>query len=202
MSLSERITAPKNWKPVAFKEWDVVLQALASGEQSLLLRKGGISEGKHGFQWIHDRFFFYPSLFHEQGDQVKLAADGSPRGVTAHHEVNEGRVDPVPFSLYAETIQSGRITDWSQVEALEPFHIWKAEIVRERFDWGEEPGISFALVQVWELSQPWILKDRSGFGGCRSWMGLPSEENGSWETALEKALLVEPKNRPPQELLA
>ncbi len=187
---------------MAFKEWDVILQALASGEQSLLLRKGGISEGKHGFQWIHDRFFFYPSLFHEQGEQVKPAADGSPRVVTSHDKVQDGRLEQVPFSLYAETIKTGRIADWTHVKALDDYHIWNEDIVRERFDWGEAPGISYALVQLWRLPQPWILPDRAGFGGCRSWMGLPSAENGGWQAVLETASSVVPKNRPPEKLLA
>ena len=33
----------------AFKEWHVVVEALAAGEQILLLRKGGIAEGRGGF---------------------------------------------------------------------------------------------------------------------------------------------------------
>jgi len=33
----------------AFKEWQVIVDALAVGEQSLLLRKGGIAEGRGGF---------------------------------------------------------------------------------------------------------------------------------------------------------
>jgi len=65
------------WRPVAFKEWQLVAQALVRGEQTVIFRKGGISEGKAGFQWLHDRFFLFPSLFHEQANQVKPNDDGS-----------------------------------------------------------------------------------------------------------------------------
>ncbi|MED5454303.1 MAG: DUF1802 family protein, partial [Verrucomicrobiota bacterium] len=34
----------------AFKEWAVVIDALGRGEQIIILRKGGIHEGKGGFQ--------------------------------------------------------------------------------------------------------------------------------------------------------
>ena len=59
------------WRPVAFKEWQLVVQALGLGEQTVILRKGGISEGKSGFQWLPDQFFLFPSLFPEQAKKVK-----------------------------------------------------------------------------------------------------------------------------------
>ncbi len=35
---------------IAFKEWAVIVDALGRGDQILILRKGGISEGRGGFQ--------------------------------------------------------------------------------------------------------------------------------------------------------
>ena len=175
------------WKPVAFKEWQLVSDAIAGGEQSVILRKGGISEGKAGFQWLHDRFFLYPSLFHEQSRQVKPDADGTER-VIPEPITEEGEV---AFSVYIETIQTGRLSEWDEVLRLEPFHIWTEEIIRERFEWGDEPGISYAIVKAWRLTEPWILADRKTFGGCRSWFGLPSDEGGGWFHRLESAEAVE-----------
>src|SRR5687768_11757609 len=37
----------------AFKEWAIIVDALARGDQILILRKGGISEGREGFQIDH-----------------------------------------------------------------------------------------------------------------------------------------------------
>ena len=34
----------------ALKEWAVLVEALAEGGQTFLLRKGGIAEGKRGFE--------------------------------------------------------------------------------------------------------------------------------------------------------
>ncbi len=176
-----------DWKPVAFKEWQLVSDAIASGEQSVILRKGGISEGKAGFQWLHDRFFLYPSLFHEQAQQVKPDADGHER-VIPEPIADEGNV---AFSVYVETLETGRMTDWNEVMQLDSYHIWKEEIIRERFEWGDEPGISYAVVKAWRLNDPWILADRKTFGGCRSWFGLPSDEGGGWLHRLESAEEVE-----------
>jgi hypothetical protein len=175
------------WRPVAFKEWQLVAEALAAGEQSVILRKGGISEGKLGFQWLHEKFFLFPSLFHEQAQQVKPQADGTLREVPEAAAEGEGIV----FSVYVEAIKTGRLTDWDEVLRLDPYHIWNEEIVRERFEWGDEPGLSYAVVKAWHLTDPWILADRTSFGGCRSWFGLPSDEGGGWFERLELARAVE-----------
>ncbi len=175
------------WRPVAFKEWQLIAEALAAGEQSVILRKGGISEGKLGFQWLHEKFFLFPSLFHEQVHQVKPLADGSSRTIPK----SEGAEDEIVFSVYVEAIATGRLTDWEEVVRLDPYHIWKEEIVRERFEWGDEHGLSYAVVRVWQLGEPWILKNRTSFGGCRSWFGLPPEEAGGWLPRLGSAREVE-----------
>lgn len=184
------------WRPVAFKEWQLVAEALVRGEQSVLLRKGGISEGKAGFQWLHDRFFLFPSLFHEQAAQVKPAPDGGERSLP-----EAGGNGDIVFSVFVETLATGRLTDWDAVGALEPYHIWREEIVRDRFEWGDEPGISWAVVRAHELEDPWVLPDRKSFGGCRSWFGLPPEENGGWIERLRNSREVEPRCGLPRELL-
>ena len=51
---------------VAFKEWALVCEALGNGRQSLILRKGGIAEGRDGFAFKHPNFFLFPTWFHEQ----------------------------------------------------------------------------------------------------------------------------------------
>jgi hypothetical protein len=179
--MSESSPLPPEWKPVAFKEWQIVCEAIASGEQSLILRKGGISEGKHGFQWIHDRFLLFPSYFHEQLDQVKNLTDGSPRKLN-HPPVAKPGTDgaettrAIEFSVYCETLETGRLTDWAEIATLDSEHIWKESVIRERYDWGDEKGISFARVKAHVLEKPIVLADRAGFGGCRSWIGLPKEE--------------------------
>ena len=59
---------------IGFKEWQVVCDALATGRQSILLRKGGIHEGREGFSFAHDSFFLFPTRFHAQGEHVREGA--------------------------------------------------------------------------------------------------------------------------------
>ena len=54
----------------AFKEWAVIVDALGHGGQILILRKGGISEGRGGFAVEHPRFLLFPTLFHQQRESV------------------------------------------------------------------------------------------------------------------------------------
>ena len=168
---------PETWKPVAFKEWQVVCDALESGEQSLILRKGGTSEGKLGFQWLHDRFFLFPTQYHEQANQVKPGPDGQPRTFDSAGGP-DGEIEAFAIRLFAETTEVGRLTDWRAIEALAEEHIWTEPVIRERYEWGDEPGISYARVRIWRLAEPWVLANRKGFGGCRSWIGLPADESG------------------------
>lgn len=162
-------------KLFAFKEWQVVCDALEAGEQTLILRKGGISEGKLGFQWLHDAFLIFPTHFHEQVRQVK----GTPQLPPA-----PAAEAPVTFRLHATTEWTARLTRWEEVQRLSPFHIWTDDAIRERFEWGEEPGISLAVVRVRKLVEPWTVPHQAGFGGCRSWIGLPEPDHDILQKAV------------------
>ncbi len=56
----------------AFKEWAVTIEALARGEQIIILRKGGIQEPNLHFQIEHDRFLFFPGYLHQDAELLKL----------------------------------------------------------------------------------------------------------------------------------
>lgn len=167
-------------QPFGFKEWQVVCDALASGRQSILLRKGGIHEGRQGFSFAHESFFLFPTRFHAQGDQVR---EGS---VKVMPEWQPG--DEIRITHHAEALWAVTLTDWAAVASLEPLHIYSETTVRERFDWegkGMASGsIHVALVRVRMLAEPWIFPYVPGFGGCRSWIKLP-EPPAKWrESAL------------------
>ncbi|MEM9280895.1 MAG: DUF1802 family protein [Verrucomicrobiota bacterium] len=170
-------------KPIAFKEWAVVVEAIQRGEQSVLLRKGGISEGRLGFEWQGSSFFLFPTQFHVQPEKVKPTDDGNVR----EWEVPPIHSETISFSVFIQPLASGRLVDWESVAKLDPFHIWTEETIRERYEWGDEPGISWSVVRAFVLPKAWKLHDRKSFGGCRSWISLPEDEGGEWRTLVQGA---------------
>ena len=57
---------------VGFKEWGLVCGAMGHGLQSIILRKGGISEDEGSFAFKHREFYLIPSHFHEQAGRLKF----------------------------------------------------------------------------------------------------------------------------------
>jgi hypothetical protein len=168
---------------IGFKEWQVVCDALASARQSVILRKGGIHEGRAGFSFAHEEFFLFPTRFHAQGDQVR-----------------EGVVKPMPewkpgdlirITHHATAVWAKTLTDWEAVAGLARYHIYSDATVRDRFDWegkGMSAGsIHVALVRVVELAEPWEFPYEAKFGGCRSWVEIP-EPPANWREIAKPVL--------------
>lgn len=160
---------------IAFKEWQVVCDALASGRQAILLRKGGIHEGREGFSFAHDSFYLFPTRFHAQLDQVR-------EGVFLPEKEWEPG-DQIEIHHHVEVLFAVTLEKWEQVAELSPYHIYTELTIKERFDWsgkGMAAGsIHLALVKVSKLETPWRLEYVKGFGGCRSWVELPEPPEGA-----------------------
>jgi hypothetical protein len=123
---------------VGFKEWAIVCEALGRGEQSILVRKGGIAEGRAGFAFRHPEFFLFPTFFHEQLGKTRLAGAEIPRE-------REGEIE---IRFLARIVAVKEISSWERIAALEPLHILEQSVVRERFDCGDRPGLHVALVRA------------------------------------------------------
>ncbi len=164
---------------IGFKEWQVVCDALASGRQSILLRKGGIHEGKQGFAFAHESFFLFPTRFHAVADQVR---EGE---VKVMPEWQPGEM--IRITHHAEAARAITLTSWDEVSVWEPLHIYSEKTVRDRFDWegkGMASGsIHLALIRVRELATPWEFPYEAKYGGCRSWINLPDPPAGWKESA-------------------
>jgi hypothetical protein len=145
-----------------FKEWALVCEALGRGEQTILLRKGGIAEGRGGFGFRHTEFFLFPTFFHEQLGKVRTPRAELPANPNGQIEIR----------YFARLEAQKKITVWSEAAELEPLHILDESVVRERFEYKGE-GINVALVRVFRVEPTWVLVDKPAYGGCRSWVNLP-----------------------------
>ena len=52
----------ESWLMYALKEWATIVTALENGEQTVILRKGGILETASGFKIEARKFFLFPTF--------------------------------------------------------------------------------------------------------------------------------------------
>ncbi|MDD2677437.1 MAG: DUF1802 family protein [Methylacidiphilaceae bacterium] len=175
----------------ALKEAEPIVRALGKGLQSLILRKGGIAEGRSGFAASHADFWLLPTRFHVQADKIRpefrfLA------------EAREGvEPDAVELQYVAKLAWSRWIADWSLVRRLVHLQLWEEELLRERFAYGGKEGLHLLMVRVYRSEKvvcPW----ERNLGGCRSWVavGYP------WSEALRPVLSNEQFDSCVQEAVA
>lgn len=153
---------------VMFKEWAIVVDALGRGEQIIILRKGGISEGRGGFRIEHDRFWLLPTLFHQQHESVLPAA-------AERFEVIKDTLpspETVRLEFFAEVMDWRRLESLDAAERLRGQHIWKDSVIADRFDWGRDKSIYAMAVRVWRLPKIFEQSMRPEYGGCKSWVEL------------------------------
>ncbi len=168
---------------VGFKEWANVCEALGTGVMSLILRKGGIHEGRGGFEFKHQGFFLFPTWFHTQGEKLTWQAPDPDRFV---FPPEDGRTS-VDVDYYARLEKVWRVTEWDRMAALAPYHVWNESMVRERFAYDEESCLNVALVRTYKLPERWSFPYSKSYGGCRSWVNLPEPPAG-WRDALVPVL--------------
>lgn len=156
---------------VAFKEWAVICEALGTGLQSVIIRKGGIAEGRAGFSFQHQEFVLFPTWFHEQLGKTTLPPETA---------VPEEPGEELEIRYTATVEWHGLLTDHDKVACLREFHVLHDSVVEERFHYDGDDGVYVAFVRVYRLDPPLRLKNEKKYGGCRSWVELPEIE----ETAL------------------
>lgn len=155
---------------LAFKEWAPVIRALGSGEQSLIIRKGGIDEDNGRFDIIASRFWLIPTFFHAQRDKIKPAS-----------RAYLGPAPAVPtISSYAKLVSHEFVNNWSAVLALDTHHILTEATVKERFNWGDSPGVHVLRIRTFRLQSPFPIELTAEQSGCKSWVDIdPKIENFS-----------------------
>jgi hypothetical protein len=152
---------------IAFKEWAVVVEALGSGEQILVLRKGGIRERHGTFQVEHHEFWLFPTQYHET--EHAIIPSKRPLLHDLQARTDEEFVD-IEFYAIAENVVT--ISDASLLRRLQGRHIWTEKVLQERFEFGREPGLQALLTRIYRLPSPQRFVLRESYAGCKSWVQL------------------------------
>jgi hypothetical protein len=157
--------------PVAFKEWAVICRALAEGRQSLILRKGGIAEQGGTFRPEHDRFWLYPTYFHEQ-QRKGLKPEFTPLIDAA--EADRPPPGVLRLTHFAEVTGVIEVRDLATALRLDGLHLWSEATVRQRFAY-RRPGLFVLPVRVWRAAQTFEVPESPAYAGCRTWVELDRE---------------------------
>jgi CDP-diacylglycerol--glycerol-3-phosphate 3-phosphatidyltransferase len=174
---SEPVLLPVKPVTPAFKEWEAIVEALGQGAQIIILRKGGIAEGRTGFQAKHPKFWLFPTGYHQQWEKTKPEL----RRYLTPSTTSSEKGGEIALHYFAEVTDAVYLSSWEQVARLDDVHFWGEEIMRERFDYkerpGMEPGLHLLILRVSRINLPHKLAPSPEYEGCKSWIEVPVD----WE---------------------
>lgn len=157
----------------ALKEWAAVIRALLAGDQIVLLRKGGLADAGFGIE--AERFYFFPTNFHQGQNQFKPEF--------AHHAGGSAPSDASRISIHgwAEVVSAQRCSDLERLMRLDPFVIFTDQTIQQRYRFRVDQSVQVMVVRAWRLPRPVVIENRDEYSGCRSWMSVddPIDISGS-----------------------
>ena len=155
---------------VALKEWATVLEAMAKGEQLVLIRKGGLIEPGSGFELLSPTFVCYPTFEHQAVNYLRSPFRPYFDEASAHRAAaNQLRVE-----LVGMAVSSVRSKDPSIIERLSAFHIYNEEFLNQRLKWQPDQPLMVVVVRAFRLATPQLLPVIPRYVGCKSWVDLDS----------------------------
>lgn len=153
---------------IALKEWAVTVDALAQGQQILLLRKGGIHEEGKDFRVIHPEFLLYPTYEHQREDLLK---DDHREHLRALLSLPHNQ-EEIVFSHWAKVEELMEISQQEPVDSLAPHYIWTKEYAQSRLHWKPMLPLSVMLMRVYRMEQPVTVPFLPEYRGCTSWVDI------------------------------
>ncbi|MFD0679742.1 MULTISPECIES: DUF1802 family protein [unclassified Paenibacillus] len=159
-------------RPVALKEWAVAIEALRSGQQILIMRKGGIREETRDFQIESDSFYLFPTYEHQKKQWIKPEYQHQLDKTLEGWSIEDTNVS---IQCYAELVEDILVEDQEQLSRLGGLHIWTDTFADERLKWKRAQPLHVMLLRVYELTVPAQLPILPLYNGCKSWIQLESD---------------------------
>ncbi len=166
---------------MALKEWAVTVNALAQGQQILLLRKGGIHEEGKDFRVIHPEFLLYPTYEHQREDLLKLEHQPALSQLLSEPPPSK----TIHFTHWAQVAEVIEVSEQEKVEDLSPHYIWTDAYAQSRLRWKPMLPLSVMLLRVYRLERPVSVPFIPEYRGCTSWVDiLPRVDLGNLQPVL------------------
>ena len=157
----------ESWLMDALKEWATIVTALENGEQTVILRKGGILETESGFKIEAKKFFLFPTFEHQEEKNLKPQFHNYLDIVKQNRPQNEHN----KITSYAEVVDEVDIISKEKINALSLFHIWSDSYIDERVNWMSEKPIKTVFLKVYKIPEMKI-PIKSEYHGCKSWINI------------------------------
>lgn len=152
----------------ALKEWAVAIDALGTGRQSLIIRKGGIREQGNRFEVAFPEFLLFPSFEHQQRELLRHDV------AREMHDILDDTADPrwLTFTHFARVQRTYLVAEAEELDALAPFHIWTPQYAEKRLRWRPKVPLTAMVLRTYELPTPKRVEMRHEYAGCKSWLPL------------------------------
>jgi hypothetical protein len=147
------------------KEWAVICEALLTGAQSLLLRKGGIDEPGGRFEPPAASFWLLPTHEHQRPELVRPPWD---RRCRPRPPPTDGFSAPG----WAEVIDMHPVSDAAALERLADLHILAAGYAVQRLRWKPSQPLWVLALRVHRLHEPLQVPWHPSYAGCTSLVTL------------------------------
>jgi hypothetical protein len=161
---------------LALKEWSIICKALEDGNQTILLRKGGILEYKKGFEISQKSFMLYPTLEHQGAEYLQpkyLQTYDLILGANKSEEI-QSNTNTLRSIARIEAIQE--FHDHEVLPELEKYHIWNEKYVNMRMNYNPKKPMNALLLRVYKLPQPITIDVNPEWAGCKSWIDIDMSE--------------------------
>ena len=156
----------------ALKEWATVVRALENGDQTVILRKGGILETESGFKIESKKFLLFPTYEHQGQDGIKPQFHKYLQ-VVKNNQPKNGRNK---ITSYAEVLYEIDLDSEEKINALSTFHIWNDSYIKTRMNWMPEKPMKVVFLKITKISELEI-PIKSEYQGCKSWIDINEDVN-------------------------
>ena len=162
----------------SLKEWATVVNALEKGDQTVLLRKGGILDVVSGFKIESKKFLLFPTQEHQEHNHIKPQF---------HKYLEQVKSNPPKsgfnrITSYAEVLAEADILSEETIKRLSSFHIWSDSYINERRNWKPENPMKAVFLKVYKIPE-FNTPLKSEYQGCKSWINI-NEEISNGEAVL------------------
>ncbi|HWW60264.1 MAG TPA: DUF1802 family protein [Thermoanaerobaculia bacterium] len=137
---------------LALKEWSSVVAALGTGEQVILIRKGGIADPTFGLEG--QRFYLYPTYFHQGEAEARSS---------------------ITITLWCEAVRTWSIRDLDLLYRLAPLSVMPRATLDARYRFRPDQALNVIALRTWKLADAVDIAFKDKYAGCLSWISLDDE---------------------------